>query len=179
MNIYFFTTKPSIEYTANISIISSLQKVPGAKIYSNLEGLANVPELPKQVDVLIVLGSGKSPDLAYTLALGIARNRPILFLVEKGVVVPENFLKISQSKDIKKIFTIAYFTYKNLGKIIKSFLEKSLTGLDYFNIKFTLRLNKSLDQYLDWKSKRLKKTKARLLRQIIEDYKESDVSYKR
>ncbi|OGY75795.1 MAG: hypothetical protein A2240_00040 [Candidatus Jacksonbacteria bacterium RIFOXYA2_FULL_43_12] len=177
MNVYFFTTNPSLSYKNNLAIISSLQKV-GGRIYSNLEGLAPVFDWANSIDALVSLGVGESRDLAYVIALGIARRKPVLYLLPKGLKIPEEILKINESRDIKKVLMISFFTHKRLDLIIRNFLEKKFLADDICNIKYTLRLNRGLNRYLHWKSKRAKKTKANLIRVILESSMESDERYR-
>lgn len=178
MNVFFFTTNPSIDFPHNVAVIGALQK-NGARIYSNLEGLTSSLELPKDIDALVVLGVGSSWDMSYVIALAIARNKPVLFLLARGQSVPEELSKISAGKSIKKLLTIAFFTPLKIGAVVQDFFDKKIVLENYYDIKFTLRLNREIDRYLQWKSKRLKKTKAKLVRQIIEDYAQADQGYKK
>jgi len=175
MNIYFFTSQPKISNRLNQIIIKILHKA-GVKIYSNVEGLSGV-EFPKGTDALLILGDAqkhKAHEIAYVLALGIARNKPILYCLPKGSSIPLEIFNISKSKEVKKKFYLKFFTKKNLPGNIQDFLSNVKTNKNELNVKFTLRLNTALNQYLVWKSKKLKITKADFLRKLIEQSRTDD-----
>ena len=46
------------------------------------------------------------------------------------------------------------------------------------NIKFTLRVTSRMERYLDWKSKKLKKTKADFLREFIGEIMDKDEGFR-
>lgn len=177
MNVFFYTTNPSVQFDQNMAVITALQKV-GVKIFSNLEGLSSSLEMPNSIEVLVVLGAGESWDLSYVVALGIARQKPVLYLLSRGQKLPDEITKITQSREIKKVLTVKFYTVKTLDKIVREFLEKKVAADDIYNIKYTLRLNQKLHHYLEWRSKRVKKTKAKLVRSILEDAMNQDQSYK-
>ena len=176
MNIYFYTTNPVIGYRENIMVLSSLQQ-KGATIYSNVEGLAQAVNLPKDLDAVVVLNQGIPSDASYVVALSIARNRPILYLLKRGLAPPPEIQKIAQSRELKKRIKFSAFTPRKLTAIIYEFLDQYLQKTEKYEIKFTLRLNTELEQYVKWKSKKAKTDKATFVRKLIEELKKQDAEY--
>ena len=168
MHIYFYTTNSSIEYPLNIAVMSSLQKM-GAAMYSNIEGLSNALELPKDLDGVVALAGNVEKDLSYVVALGVARSKPLLLLFPKGMTVPEDIAKLCESSEVKKLITIEYVTARTMPKKIQHFVERQVIAADSFVIKFTLRLNNKLDRFLDRKSKTLHMSKADFVRKLFEE----------
>ncbi|MBI4360089.1 MAG: hypothetical protein HY564_03275 [Candidatus Jacksonbacteria bacterium] len=178
MTIYFYTARDTASYQPNIALIKALQKI-GADIRSNLIGVSYALEFPKTLDSVVVLGDPDSKESSYIVALAIARRKPILYLLTKGEIVPEDIQKISESPELKKVFKFSYFTPDTASKIISEFIDQFLHRTESYDIKFTLRLNTEIERYLKWKSKRLKTDKATLVRRLIEEYKEQDEQYKK
>ena len=176
MNVYFYTTNPDITSPANAGVVKNLQQI-GAVLYSNLEGLSRDVDLPKDLDALVVLGDSTHTEVAFVVALGIARQKPILYLFEKGDAVPEEVQRISESKQLQSLFKSTYFTLDKLSRILEHFFNQFVFHTDAYTIKFTLRLNSSLSRYLAWKAKKVKMTKATLVRKIVEEYKRADEKY--
>lgn len=176
MNIYFYTTNQLIGYRENTIVFSALQQ-KGATIYSNVEGMAQSVNLPKDLDAVVVLDEGIPSDTSYVVALSIARGKPILYLLKRGLPWPVEIQKLSQSRELKKRIKLVSFTPKKLALIIYEFLDQYLYKTEKYEIKFTLRLNTELEQYVKWKSKKSKLDKAAFVRKLIENIKKEDEDY--
>lgn len=180
MNIYYFTTQPNIAEQKNLAVIICLQKV-GAVISSNIEGLANAFEFPKRIDALVILddksGDIEHREISYMIALAIAHQKPILYLLSQGALTPQEVHTITESKEMKKFIRVEYVTKDKISIVVKAFIEEYVLRGVNLSIKFTLRLNSDLDVYLSWKSKKARMSKADFVRKIIEDYKASDTKY--
>ncbi len=176
MNIYFYTTNQLIGYRENTIVFSALQQ-KGATIYSNVEGMAQSVNLPKDLDAVVVLDEGIPSDTAYVVALSIARGKPILYLLKRGLSWPVEIQKLSESRELKKLIKLASFTPRKLSAIINEFLDQNHYKIKKYEIKFTLRLNTELEQYVKWKSKKSKLDKAAFVRKLIENMKKEDEDY--
>lgn len=140
-------------------------------------------EFPKNVDAIILLAGNEEQTvgsgLSYTVALGVAYRKPMLYLLPKRSVLPDEVSKLAATKDMKKLFKAAVFTPKKGGAVIASFIDQYVFRTDKYAIKFTLRLNSDLERYLLWKSKRAKMSKADFARKLIEDCMNEDEKFKR
>lgn len=176
MKIFFYTTEPWTWHPHNIAVINFLEEA-GARIYSNLESFPNAFEFSASIDALIVLGGGGGSDIAYVIALTIARNKPILYLHKKATPLPKELEGLAESKDIKKLLHVVSFTQNTLAARAKKFFEQ-VFGADAYDIKFTLRLNRGLNQYIDTASGKNQITKANFVRGIIEEYRDRELGEK-
>lgn len=175
MHIYFYTTNPSIEYPLNIAVISSLQKL-GVSIHSNIEGLSNALDFPKELDCVVAFAGNVEKDLSYVVALSVAKSKPVLLLFPKGVPISEDITKFCESGEVKKLITIEYTTARTAHKKIQHFVERLAAAADSFVIKFTLRLNNKLDRFLERKSKTLHISKADFVRKLVEECQVKEIS---
>lgn len=178
MNIYFYTTNQLIGYRENTIVFAAIQQ-KGAMVYSNVEGMAQSVNLPKDLDAVIVLDEGIPSDAAYVVALSIARGKPILYLLKRGLLLPVEIQKLGENRELKKRIKIVSFTPRKLALIIYEFLDQYLYKTEKYEIKFTLRLNTELERYVKWKSKKAKLDKATFVRKLIEDMKKEDEDYKK
>ena len=180
MNVFFFTTQSNIAEQNNLMVIKSLQKA-GAVISSNIEGLGSGFEFPKRIDALVVLddksGDNEHREISYMVALAFAHQKPVLYLLAQGTLLPEEIYTITENKEMKKFIRVDHIAKDKADAAINGFIEEYVLRGVNFSIKFTLRLNSDLDVYLSWRSKRARMSKADFVRKIIEDYKTSDAKY--
>lgn len=121
------------------------------------------------MQAIIVEGSTPDPQSGYLLAYALAERRPLLYLYARGDVAPD-VLKYLNLKDIPKFVTVATYRPDTVEPIVERFLGRvgNVTVREVPKIKFTLRLTDTLDQYLDFKTRNTKKTKADYLRDKLE-----------
>lgn len=121
------------------------------------------------MQAIIVEGSTADPQSGYLLAYALAEKRPLLYLYARGEVAPE-VLRYLNLKDIPKFVHITTYRPDTIAAIVERFLGKvgDVTIREVPRIKFTLRLTDTLDQYLEFKTRNTKKTKADYLRERLE-----------
>lgn len=130
-----------------------------------------------KVQGVILEGSRLEAKLGYLTAYAIAKNKPILYLIQKGNSLDEQLKYLEQEKDN---FKIKYYSLKSLEKVITHFLRVNLQGrkIEKAKIKFTLRLTATLEQFLIFKAKQQKTTKAKLVRKFLEKLMGEDKAYR-
>ena len=135
-----------------------------------------------KVDAVIVSGHDENSQQAYIIALALAKQKSVLYLLAKGGVINTTVESLRGDKRLQEYFSFSYFTKNKLAGIVESFVRKSEKGnlAEVPSIKFTLRITPSIERYLQWKSKELGLSKADFLRNVIEeDVMGKDKNYKR
>lgn len=140
---------------------------------------ATAAPLLDAMQAILVEGSTPDPQSGYLLAYAIAQKRPLLYLYNRGEAAPE-VLRYLNVKDIPKHIVVQTYTPEKLERSVEEFLRSlgNVKVREAPRIKFTLRLTKTIDDYLDFKTRNTKKTKADYLREEIEGRMESDESWK-
>jgi len=156
---------------SGINFISNLEP---AKISDyNTSDLAKIDQrgeiLLDKMDGLIIEGSYPNPEIGYLIAFGLSRNKPILFLIQKGKTLDPALRTISQDKKTAQYLKLKYYSPASLEKVVLSFLNKieGFEGIEIPTIKFTLRLTPGIDRYLNWKSQKTGLSKADFLRDTL------------
>ena len=135
-----------------------------------------------KVDAVIVNGQDENSQQAYVIALALAKQKSVLYLLAKGQAISTRVESLRADKKLKDYFSFSYFSKKKLAGLIENFVRKSEQGnlVEVPSIKFTLRITPSIERYLQWKSKELGLSKADFLRNVIEnDVMGKDKNYKR
>jgi hypothetical protein len=127
------------------------------------------------MQAMVVEGSTPDPQAGYLLAYAIAEKRPLLYLYARGEVAPE-VLRYLNLKDIPKHVVVTTYTPANLERTVEEFLKRfgKVKIREVPRIKFTLRLTPTIDEYLDFKTRNTKKTKADYLRDKLDKLLEDD-----
>jgi len=132
------------------------------------------------MQAIIVEGTLPDPQSGYLLAYALAEKRPLLYLYQRGDVAPD-VLRYLNLKDIPKFVTVATYRADSLEKLVVQFLGGvgDVKVREVPRIKFTLRLTQTIDEYLDYKTRNTKLTKADYLRDHVDTLIEHDVEFQR
>ncbi len=132
------------------------------------------------MQAIIVEGSTPDPQAGYLLAYALAQKKPLLYLYTRGEVAPE-VLRYLNLKDIPHHIVIATYRPDGVEKQVEEFLKSvgDVKIREKPDIKFTLRLTRSMDEYLDFKTRNTKLSKADFLRDHIEGLVEQDDDWKK
>jgi len=127
---------------------------------------------------VIIEGTTPDPQAGYLLAYALAERKPLLYLYERGEAAPE-VLRYMNLKDVPKHIMIATYRPETLEATVTQFLGTlgQVKVREVPRIKFTLRLTSSIDEYLDYKTRNTKASKADYLREEIERQIERDEQY--
>lgn len=184
MKVYFFTKRESKTEGLNEIAARVLKffKDNGVLILSNLVERKHENEQLafNNMDGLIVEGSESVAEAGYLIALSLAQEKPILYLLPRGEVLPDQLRTLLENKKLKKFFNLQYYNQRNLESVLADFIEIIETGelrREAPTIKFTLRFTPRTDRYLTWQSKKTKLAKADYLRKIIDEKIASDEEY--
>ena len=136
-------------------------------------------EISKSVlasDAAIFENTVSSFSTGYQLSLALERRKPILMLYAKG----------AKKRDYKDTFaagiesdliTLREYTPKNLKIILSDFFTKAQKGGE--KIRFNFFIDKNIENYLDWATFTYKKSKADILRELVNDQMlRGDLRYK-
>jgi len=148
------------------------------------EELENMQEsgeiLLDKMDCIIIEASKTDQEIGYLLAYAISQKKPLLYLYKKGTPEKVAFGYLNK-KNTPDFIRMASYTIKDLQQKVLQFVDEVGMGKglkEKPNIKFTLRITSQMERYLDWKSKRKKKTKAEFLRNILERMIEEDQDFR-
>jgi len=148
------------------------------------EELENMQEsgeiLLDKMDFIIIEASKTDQEIGYLLAYAISQKKPLLYLYKKGTPEKVAFGYLNK-KNTPDFIRMASYTIKDLQQKVLQFVDEVGMGKglkEKPNIKFTLRITSQMERYLDWKSKRKKKTKAEFLRNILERMIEEDQDFR-
>lgn len=142
------------------------------------EHRASAAPLLDAMQAVIVEGTTPDPQAGYLLAYAIAQKKPLLYLYSRGEVAPD-VLRYLNLKDVPNHVRIATYRPATLETDVESFLRSlgSLKVREIPRIKYTLRLTTSIDEYLDYKTRNTKLSKADYLREEIEKLIETDEAF--
>jgi hypothetical protein len=74
------------------------------------------------------------------------------------------------------------YATRDLEQVVMDFIKETEAGKglqERPTIKFTLRITPQMERYLQWKAKRIKKTKADFLREFLEELMDKDEVFKK
>lgn len=150
----------------------SIQPVFGGPQFENL----------RSVDFLILEITESNPEVNFLLAQAILQQKPTLCVYKKNRE-PRDLLNYLIQRGTPKCITAHAYFRGSLSKVINRFLA-SVAELpqeidELPSIKFTLRLTPKVDRYLDWKSKKMHRTKADLLRDWLRLKMDEDVDFQK
>lgn len=193
MKLYFYgPTTSKQDLAADYEVIRKALKRGDVWLSSNLERQpVNLPPevieraqeldqpLLDQMDALVINGTESDEHAGYLVAYAITTKKPMLFLYTRGVV-PQLFKHLT-AKAIPRWIEVVAYTDKNLEPTVERFLG-GLTGVkikEVPRIKFTLRITRSIERFLTFKTHNTKLTKADWLREEIEKKMESDEDWEK
>ena len=133
-----------------------------------------------KMDCFIIEASKPDQEIGYLLAYAISQKKPLLYLYQKGTPekVAHGYLTKKNTPDYIRMQSYAR---RELDAIVTLFINEVGSGKgvkERPKIKFTLRITPRMERYLDWKSKKLKKTKADFLRKFIDELIDKDEGFR-
>jgi hypothetical protein len=137
--------------------------------------------LMEYVDGVIIEGTEPVPDSSYMVAMGLALQKPILYLTQNRNSVDKNLDTLYQHKPATALLHITEYTPDTLRKVLLNFIAiaERGSGREYPSIKFTLRITPRIERYLHWKTQNTELSKADYLRNVIEGIIERDPQYQK
>ena len=182
MKVYLFIPKNNLGVAKKNRYLSivDLMRDSELDVFTNLDescdkyieqfGDTKETFLLTHMDAIIIDGSRPSSEVGYLVAFGLSNRKPVLYLLERGLVLDSSLRQLERDKNITRLLKIHHYTEQSVEKIVRNFLEGIAQGRilkEVPNIKFTLRITASIDKFLDWKAKETEKTKADFLREYI------------
>jgi len=126
----------------------------------------------EDINGLVVEGPGSVQEVGYLVALALAQQKPILYLLPKGVLLPDQLRSLRDNKQLKRLFLLQYYSDKNLNSFLVDFIDLIETGelrREVPTIKFTLRFTPRASRFITWHAKQKKISKADYLRKLIDE----------
>ncbi len=174
MRVYLFQTK-GIKTKSGHSIEQVLETFGAHKVERDEDGSLDFD----RIEAVIINGNENIVEASYVIAVAIAKQKSVLFLLEKGSLVPESIKDFRADKKMRNLFHLAFVTPEKLYKQVQDFIEKAEGETkEYPSIKFTLRITPSMERYLQWKSKRSGISKADFLRNELASISQKDPDFK-
>lgn len=191
MHLYFFASHPSsasgrsaiaaIKATLDqtdlwVSSNTAAQEVQASAEVIAAAAASDTP-LMDRMDAFIIEGTVAEPEVGFLLAHAMATKKPTLYLYQRGTV-PEIFQHLNR-RELPKFIAVVAYQPDQLQKSILNFLHSvaGQTIKEIPRIKFTLRLTGSQDEYLDFKTRNSKTTKADFLRDHLEGEMRNDTTW--
>jgi len=194
MRVYFFSPLTSTEQlSSNYKLILETLNKSGVFVVASsdehnkefkreeLEKMNETGEiLLDKMDCFIIEASKPDQEIGYLLAYAISQKKPLLYLYQKGTPdkVAHGYLTKKNTPDY---IVMKSYTNLDLELIIADFIKQIEQGggiKEKPTIKFTLRITPQMERYLQWKSKRLKKTKADFLREFLGEIIKKDGGFR-
>jgi hypothetical protein len=123
--------------------------------HENMEAIA-------RADVVIVEGSTQSFAVGFQTAVALQQKKPTLFLTQTKAVLEDNF---AAGLD-ESLLTTSVYTNDGLEKVIVKFLEDN--DIKSKDMRFNFFIDRKIYNYLRWAALRTGKTKAEILRDLVE-----------
>jgi len=133
-----------------------------------------------KMDCFIIEASKPDQEIGYLLAYAISQKKPLLYLYQKGTPekVAHGYLTKKNTPDFIQMQS---YTHKDLEQRVIDFIKEIETGRgikEKPTIKFTLRITPQMERYLQWKSKKIRSSKADFLRDLIEEIISKDEGFR-
>ncbi len=134
----------------------------------------------ERVDAVVIEGSDPAPEAGHLVALALAYRKPVLYLTERGKPVDRHLRKLQENKAAGALLRLEAYAPDRLLVRLQEFFKVVERGESVTSptIKFTLRLTPAIDRYLTYKTQGTKKSKADLLRELIEKLMADDAPYR-
>lgn len=193
MKIYYCANLEKLEddyWKDRYFLINQLLLKNGVNLVSNLEKIVTKGENEArrsisydQIEAVIIEGTYTFSDTIYIIATALAYKKPVLYLMEKGHLIPDQLEYIRKDENLGENFFLKFYKKdkKSIEDTILDFLELIESGnllTEKVNVKFTLRISPRTERYLNWKSLGVKKSKARYLREMLDKMMKEDPKYK-
>jgi hypothetical protein len=183
MKVYFYSKpEPEKESQAENHLkIFEFFRENGVDVVSNLRKRPDDDELSfEKMEGLVVEGSKSAPEAGYLVATALSQEKPVLYLLPKGSLIPDQLRLLMNNKKFKKIFLLDFYGRKTLNNFLIDFIDIIETGelrRQVPTIKFTLRFTPRADRYMTWLSRKKNISKADLLRKMIDEDIKDDEEY--
>lgn len=176
--------KTYLQDTMQLGLAGMLRQ-QGVEVWQSIADVS--PFLAKQpgfnaieaVDALILDITKPGAQTNFIIAHAILQQKPLLCLYQKNKE-PREMLGYLQRRGLPKSLQLRAYTFINLTDIINHFLQSLGIGQEppeKPDIKFTLRITRHLEQYLNWQAQQRKITKADYLRFLMENWIKEDEEY--
>ena len=178
MKIYFYSNQRD---SAETKAINSYLKKLGLEILGDESSQAagSGENTLHKIDALVVEAKKLDAQAGYLIALSLSLGKDVLCLLPQGKEADEALLTLQKDKTLVKKLHLAYYQSTDLANVLSDFLE-SLDNADLnelFNIKYTLRVSRRINDYLNWKTGQVARPKADWLRDQIKGILDSDQGY--
>jgi len=183
MKVYFYSKpEPEKESQAENHLkIFEFFRENGVDVVSNLRKRPDDDELSfEKMEGLVIEGSKSAPEAGYLIATALSQEKPVLYLLPKGSIIPDQLRLLMNNKKFKKIFLLNFYGQKTLNNFLIDFIDIIETGelrRQVPTIKFTLRFTPRADRYMTWLSRKKNISKADLLRKMIDEDIKNDEEY--
>lgn len=130
------------------------------------------------MDGFVIESTHPDIEINYALAQAIIQRKPTLCLYEKARP-PRDLLVLLKQKNVPDVIEVKAYTDATLENVILSFLPQieAYTDIELPTIKFTLRITRKIERYLNWKGEKEKIAKADFLRNLLKALMEGDAGY--
>jgi len=174
MKIYFYTNQ-EINNPQAKEIVSHLRRADITVVSS----LSSTGQALEKFDAFVFQGEKFDDKVGYLIALALAQSKAVLCLLPIGAKLEEALATLKGNKNLSKYLFIEFYDKDNLNVKLANFLQKLDREIvrDLFNIKYTLRVSNKINDYLNWKAKKLTVNKADWLRDKIKDIITNDADY--
>lgn len=133
-----------------------------------------------EVDMLILEVTKRTQDIQFILAHALLLQKPTLCLYVKNSPPRDVMSYVRKQPYPRSIKTFSY-TPDTMALSVRRFLAQYTTNPDEREelqpTKYTIRLTRRDDHYLQWLAKKNRTTKAKMLRRIISETVENDEDY--
>lgn len=123
--------------------------------HENMEAIA-------RADAVIVEGSTQSFAVGFQTAVALQQKKPTLFLTQKRAMLEDNF---AAGLD-EKLLTAMVYANDSLDTAVNEFLQDN--DIQSKDMRFNFFIDRKIYNYLRWASLRTGKTKAEILRELVE-----------
>lgn len=140
----------------------------------------NGETLLSKTDIIVIEATNQHPEVSYLIAQAAMYNKPTLCLYQHGHERHTTLNHLSKQPNLDFLCIEAY-TKNTVHRVLLQFLKttKSIEVQDTVpSIKFTLRISPRLERYLEWQAKKNETTKARYLRNEIEETMKRNEHYR-
>lgn len=178
MHIYFYSSASENDQNSQ-QILQYLRRVGSTVLSENsskkIDSDAAALSMEK-VDALIIYGQKLDAQAGYWLAWAVSKGREVLCLLPDGSKLDAALEHLLTDKNASQRIHLERYQAKNILEKVANFLEtfgqENLSEL--YNIKYTLRLSRKINEYLDWKSASTQIDKATWLRENIQSLMDAD-----
>lgn len=184
MKVYFYTKNENNDDKLSLlhERILKFFKENGVVVVSNLYDRPYHQQNLTFEDMngLVVEGKGSVQEVGYLVALALAQQKPILYLLPKGVLLPDQLRSLIDNKKLKRLFLLRYYSERTLENLLVDFIDLIETGelrREVPTIKFTLRFTPRANRFITWQTHQTKLSKADFLRKLIDEQIQNNQEY--